>query len=770
MKHIIYSELSVFRLALSNVMLILILIAPLSLRSQQQDTLSLDKYKQADKLRWDNVSQNVYGLNIIPHWKSDNSGFWFTDHSDEGVRYNQLSYSDMKVLEIFDHDALSKNLNQNFNHNTKPDELGLNDLNFISKHVVTFNLDGAKYSYEINNDKLNPKLLIPPSSDMEAASPNGKWIAFTRDYNLYVRLRDGSGEIQLSTAGKENYEYASRYGWFDKMEGEEGKRPERFSIQWSPDSKKIFCNIVDLSNASKMYMLDNSVDSLYRPRLQSYFRGSPGDTNIVYYKPVVFDIETECETQIQIKPVPHFIGVYPTWKEDGSKLYLTHWERGFLKASISEVNLEDGMMSDLYVENSEIGIEYSSFVPFYSEKNNQFIFTSEASGWKQLYSLNLKNNKVNRITAGQYFINAVEHIDEENKVIYFTASGNEPGANPYHQYLYRVDFDGSNLNLLTPEHGHHNVSISKDGNYFIDNISSHSDPTKSVLRETKVGSVVAKISEANTTYLDNLGWRPPLMFSVKAEDDTTDIYGVIYRPTDFDSTKSYPIIDATYTGPHTSRFPKSYYSTIRSNSPAIAELGFVIIRVDGRGSNNRSKQFRSYSYKNLGGGLDDHVVAIKSLGKKFSWIDTNRVGVFGHSAGGYDAGRALLAYPDFYKVGVASSADHDHRMEKAWWPEMYMGWPVGDEYHDQSNVTNAKNLKGKLLLIHGALDDNVNISATLKLSEALIKADKEFDLLIFPSQRHGYSGKHKAYFAKKRWNYFVEHLLRKTPRWNYDLN
>jgi dipeptidyl aminopeptidase/acylaminoacyl peptidase len=255
---------------------------------------------------------------------------------------------------------------------------------------------------------------------------------------------------------------------------------------------------------------------------------------------------------------------------------------------------------------------------------------------------------------------------------------------------------------------------------------------------------------------------------MKARKGDENIFVSIWKPSNFDPSKKYPIIDHSYTGPHTSMFPKSFTSGLWDENQALAELGFIVVNIDGIGSANRSKKFLDYSYRNLGGNLAGHVHAIKNLAEKHTWIDTNNVGIFGHSAGGYDAAHALLAFPEFYTVAVSSSADHDHRMEKAWWPEMYMGWPVDDHYHEQSNITMAGNLRGKLLLVHGGLDDNVNPSATFKLAEALIKHNLEFDLLILPSQRHGYRGNYKVYFKKKRWNYFVQHLLNQKPIWNLE--
>ena len=289
-----------------------------------------------------------------------------------------------------------------------------------------------------------------------------------------------------------------------------------------------------------------------------------------------------------------------------------------------------------------------------------------------------------------------------------------------------------------------------------------------LLKELKSGNVLTEVIKADVSKAAAEGWKPPQTFTLKGKDGKTPIYGAVWKPTDFDPNKKYPVIDATYTGPHTQVYPKSFGRAFQHQ--ALAELGFVVVAIDGLGTAGRSKAFRNHSYKNMGNNLEDHVKAIRHLGQQYSWIDIGRVGIFGHSAGGYDTGRALLAFPEFYKVGVASSGDHDFRMEKAWWPEMYMGWPVDESYEGASNVTNAKNLQGKLLLVHGGMDENVNPSATFKLAEALINAGKDFDLLILPGQSHGYSGKALNFFLKKRWNYFIEHLLDKEPRWDYNFN
>ncbi|HSU28429.1 MAG TPA: prolyl oligopeptidase family serine peptidase, partial [Chitinophagaceae bacterium] len=406
---------------------------------------------------------------------------------------------------------------------------------------------------------------------------------------------------------------------------------------------------------------------------------------------------------------------------------------------------------------------------WFLESWGKMIITSEKDGWKQLYLLDIKDKSLQPITRGNYYVNGAVYVDEKSKTIYFTACGKESGRNPYYQHAYRINSDGSGLTLLTPENANHDVSISPDGKYFTDNISTPDQPTRSVLRESNTGKIVKELVVANVTALKAMHYQFPEIFTATARDRVTTIYGAIWKPTNFDPLKKYPVIDQTYTGPHTHMFPQNFLSSLTRSNQALAELGFIVITVDGLGTAGRSKAFHNVSYKNMGKNLTDHVLAIKELGRKYKWIDTTRVGIFGHSAGGYDAGHAMLEFPDFYKVAVASSADHDFRMEKDWWPEMYMGWPVDSTYDQVSNITMAGNLKGKLLITHGGIDENVNPSATFKLAEALVRADKEFDMLIFPSQHHGYTGKFNDYFTKKKWNYFVEHLLGARPIWDFEL-
>lgn len=725
-----------------------------------------EDYKRAVSFLYDNHNnKTVFNLKTKINWFKDGTGLWFIDYSKNKKTYKLVDFKNTKVVDLFNHNKMASALTEFSEKLIKENQLSLSNIEKKGKGNLEFKFEDKSYilnlkSYQLTLQEEKPK---EEKNPFEAKSPDGKWIAYTKDYNLFIKSIESSKEFQLSTEGKRGYEYATRYDWYDKMEGENGERPKRFFMNWSEDSNWIATNIIDTRNAEKMYMLDHSIDSLYKPKLLSYYRGSPGDTTMVMLTPVFYNVETKKEVKTSLPTGTHVNSVSIEGMKQSGELLAEYSERGYKKEVLKHINLNNGKEQILIEETSETNIDNFWFRQL--QEKLKVIFLSERSGWRQLYMVDLKTNKISAITTGDYYINSVVYTDEDKEEIYFMASGKEPNSNPYYQKLYRVNFEDK-VTLLTPGNTHHSINFSKNGKYFADNYSTINIPTRTVLRSSRSGKILTELTTADVSDAQSKGWQSPEIFQLTAKDKKTTIYGALWKPTNFDSTKSYPIIDATYTGPHTQVFPKSFDRGFSNQS--LAEFGFIVMNVDGLGTSGRSKEFHDHSYKNMGNNLEDHVLAIKHLGQKYSWINADKVGVFGHSAGGYDTGRAMLAFPDVYKVGVASSGDHDFRMEKAWWPEMYQGWPVDETYEEVSNITNAKNLKGKLLLVHGGIDDNVNPSATFKLAEALVNADKEFDLLIFPSQRHGYVGEARNYFIKKRWNYFVEHLLNAKPIWDFN--
>lgn len=735
--------------------------------STESQKMSIDDYERAVSFLYSNYNnKSVFNLNTQINWFTDNSGAWFIDYSKEGKEYKVVNFNNYEVTTLFTTEELVNRLSKYLNKSITLEEAEISQIQPI-ENGFTFRFQDQQFRFNRANDQI--ELIENKSKEnrnpFESISPDKQWVAFTKGHNLFIRSIKKQREYQLSFDGKKGYEYGSYYGWFDKMEGEHGERPKRFTVNWSADSKYLSTNIVDTRHAEKMYLLDyNDPKSNFKPKLVSYYRGSPGDSTMVKQRRVFFDITKKKQIQTDLPTTVHINTVSTTFANNSSKVIVNYLERGFQKGFFKELDLQTGKSTVLYEESSITNID--KFWSRYLKDANKIIFLSQKSGWQQIYVCDVQNKVVKPITTGDFVVNEVLEIDEENQFIYFLASGKEEQENPYHQKLYQTDFEG-NITLITPEKGHHNISISPNKKVFVDNFSTIEVPTTAVLRELTTGKILATLTKANIDGLKDIGWDAPETFSLTAKDGKTTIYGAIWKPTNFDSSKKYPIIDATYTGPHTQVYPKSFSNALSLQS--LAELGFIVMRVDGLGTAGRSKEFLNHSYKNMGNNLEDHVLAIQYLANEYSWIDIDKVGIYGHSAGGYDTGRAMLAFPDFYKVGVASSADHDFRMEKAWWPEMYQGWPVDSTYHEVSNITNAANLKGKLLLVHGGMDDNVNPSATFALAEALVNADKEFDLLILPSQRHGYQGKARNYFTKKRWNYFIEHLQEKEPIWNFSL-
>jgi dienelactone hydrolase len=739
--------------------LFLSIIITVSLSAQ----ITKDDYKRAVSFLNSNLNgKKIFNINPIPSFNADSSGFVIAKQSKGGVVFENWSWTSKQPRQVFDQDRLAKLLSDKSDSSVKANELPINNVQVINANTVQFNYGGKRYKLDQNSYTMDT--VVSRGNENEVMSPDSNWVAYSENYNLFIRSTRTGEKKQLSFSGFKNFEYGSWYGWADIIEGENGERPKRFNVQWSPDSKWIQTFICDLRSGNKMYLLDWSRDKDYRARLLSYYRASPGDTGMVYMIPAFYQIESGREI-VSKKRTTHTIPTSYEWsKRKPGVIYEEELMRGYNELVLKELDLNNDKERLLYRETSKTNIDqfYSELV----EDLDMMIILSDRDGWRQVYSVALKDGALKPVTNGKFYVSGISRIDKLKKQVYFTAGGKETG-NPYFQHLYRIDVDGKNLVSLSPEPLDHQTFVSSNGKYVVDLISSYNSPTETVLRSASDGKILISICKADVQSLFQMGFRYPEEFSLTGRDGVTPIYGAIFKPSNFDSSKKYPVIDQTYTGPHTNMFPRNFPTMMGRSNQALAELGFIVVTVDGMGTNARSKAFQSVSYKNMGKNLLDHVIAIRSLGQKYSWVDTTRVGIFGHSAGGYDAGHAVLEYPDFYKVAVASSADHDFRMEKDWWPEMYMGWPVDSTYEQVSNITMAPNLKGKLLITHGGIDENVNPSATFKLAEALIKADKEFDMLILPSQRHGYSNKYNDYFLKKRWNYFVENLAGEKPIWDF---
>lgn len=760
-------------LGIGNKLLILLTILFYVNINTTDAQITEETYKRAEYFLSGNIQKEVYHLEVIPNWLKESGKFWHVTQTKEGKRFMLTSLNKSNSQEYFDHEKLGKKLSEATSEPVDGNDLPFDAIEIKEDNQLEFKWKNKKWLYWIDYDSLSNQP-ITSDKDIAGLSPDGKWRAFVKNYNLFVENLDSGEEIQLSINGKRGFEYASNWGWIDLIEGENGERPENLFVKWSPDSRKILTQITDLRLAKKMYLLDFTENEKFRPKLLSYYRGSPGDNTVVKDIPVIFDLVTHTEKHPPLPDLPHFLNFstfWLDWSSDSQHLFGWTSHRGYKKLEVYDVNASSAEVRTVVSDSSGTSLVVPARSPLFKRlSDGTFLFHSRNSGWNHLYRYEWANGKlINPVTQGNFEVLLIHHVDEINQWIYFTATEKEKDCDVYFPFLYKVKYDGSELTLLTPENAFHEIHLSPDNQYFVDNYSTVSQATKSVLRELSTGNILLEISEADAGNLYSKGYQAPTPFSTIGKDGETDIFGVYFVPTHFDSSRMYPVIDYTYTGPQTYNTPKTFKSAIIGHQQAMAEIGFVVVTVDGLGTAGRSVIFREHSYRNLGDGTTDHVLAIKDLASRKTFLDLDRVGIFGHSAGGYDVARAMLLHPDFFKVGVASAGNHDHRMEKAWWPEKFMGYPVGDFYNEQSNISNAHLLKGRLLLAHGAIDNNVNPSATYKFAEALIAAGKDFDLFIWPGRDHNFGRPNGDYFTKKRWDYFIQHLLGETPLLHHPL-
>jgi dipeptidyl aminopeptidase/acylaminoacyl peptidase len=458
------------------------------------------------------------------------------------------------------------------------------------------------------------------------------------------------------------------------------------------------------------------------------------------------------------------------WSPDSKRIAFVSNSRDHKVAQLRTADAVSGEVGEVLVERADTQFESGTtgvnwrFLP----ASNEFIWYSEKSGWGHLYLYDLATGKLkNAITQGEWLVTDVVRVDPAARVVYFKAGGREPGRDPYFQHFYRVNFDGSNLRLLTPEDANHEVTMSPSGAYFVDVYSKPDVAPVAVLRDDS-GKRVVELEKADISKLEATGWKPPQPIVVKARDGVTDLYGLLYKPTHLDPARKYPIVNYIYPGPQGGSVGSRSFSAARSDNQALAELGFVVVSVDGMGNPGRSKKFHDFYYANMGDNtLPDQIAAMKQLAAKYPWIDIDRAGIWGHSGGGFATADAMFRYPDFFKVGISEAGNHDNREYEDDWGERYQGLLANGNYDDQANQNHAKDLKGKLLLAHGTMDNNVPPYNTLLVVDALIKANKDFDLIMLPNRNHGFGN--EPYMIRRRWDYFVKWLAGEEPPKEYEL-
>lgn len=610
----------------------------------------------------------------------------------------------------------------------------------------------------------------------ESISPDGKKAVYIKDYNLWMREIPGGKETQLTFDGIEDFGYATNNaGWIIS---------DQPVLLWSPQSDRIATFQHDGRGVKDMYLVSTKVG---HPELQQWKYPFAGDS-------IVFTIQ---RVVINLKPTPELIRLnMPVdahrsstsdhiadrsgkfldveWSKDGTKLAFLSNSRDHKHAHLQVADPETGAVRSVLKESEKTFFESGFSDPAWRVLNDsrEVIWFSQRDNWGHLYLYDLNTGKLkNQITKGDWRVLDLQKVDEKNRKIYFTGAGREDG-DPYFQYLYSIGFDGKNLKLLTPEPGTHTLDFSPSGNYFVDTYSTPVNPPVSVLRNMD-GKLLTELEKADITELKKAGWRPPVQFSVKARDGKTDLYGLMYEPTHLDKNISYPIVNYIYPGPQTGSVGSRRFSASRGDKQAMAELGFIVVEVDAFGTPGRSKSIHEYYYGDMGdNGLPDQIAMIRQLTERNPWMDTSRVGIWGHSGGGFASTRAMFAYPDFYKVAVSGAGNHDNRSYEDDWAEKWQGLLVTNadgttNYDNQANQLMAKNLKGKLLLAHGTMDNNVPPDNTLLVVNALIAANKDFDLLMLPNRTHGFAN--EPYMMRRRWDYFVKYLLGMEPPVGYEI-
>jgi dipeptidyl aminopeptidase/acylaminoacyl peptidase len=575
-------------------------------------------------------------------------------------------------------------------------------------------------------------------------SPDQRWEAVFQNHNLFLKNKKTDKLRQVTQDGSAENAFVRR-------------------VYWSPDSKKLIVIRSQPEDRHTVHMVESAPKSQLQPKLHSHQYLKPGD-NVRRDRPYLIDVKAGelIEVSNELFDNPYSLRDFG-WTQDGDEFRFVYNQRGHQVLRYVGINAKSGKTRTIVDETSKTFVHYSGkyFLKTLPEKD-ELIWMSERDGWNHLYLIDAKTGKVkNQMTKGDWVVRKVQSVDVENRRVFFTASGWYKDQDPYLIHYGHVGFDGSDLTKMTAGNGSHSIEYSPDKKAFIDTFSRVDLPPVRELRSTKTGELLAELEAADASGLKQSGWQQPVPFKAKGRDGKTDIYGVIYLPAKMDPNKKYPVVEYIYAGPHDSFVPKKF--TRYRREKAMTELGFIVVQIDGMGTSNRSKAFHDVCWKNLGdSGFPDRIAWMKAAAETYPQMDLERVGIFGGSAGGQSALRAVLAHGDFYDAAVADCGCHDNRMDKIWWNEQWMGWPIGDHYAEQSNVTNAHRLNGNLLLIVGELDRNVDPASTMQVVDALIKADKDFDLLVVPGAGHGIgSGR---YGMRRTRDFFVRHLIKAEPR------
>jgi dipeptidyl-peptidase-4 len=769
--------------------LITSLITSFSAFAQQVFTAA--DYARAEKMMGYNTAPLVYGAGVRPTF-ADGDRFWYRVTRENGAEFVVVDPAKGTKAPAFDHVKVAASLSSVAGQKLEAGKLPFQTIDLTEDgRSVAVGVAGKRYKCDVDGSKCALDNSPAPAGGragrggggrggsaraVDSPSPDKKNTAFIRDYNLWVRDVATSKETQLTTDGVKDYGYATdNAGW---------TKSDRPILLWSPDSKKIATFQQDQRGTGDMYLVNTAVG---HPKLEAWKYPLPGDDVVTTIRRVIIDIDTKQTVSLNIAADQHRSTLCDDiacrggewadvqWSPDAQKLAFVSTSRDHKQARLREADGASGAVREVTEEAVDTQFESGdgkvNWQILYG--TSEFLWYSEKSGYGHLYLGDWKTGRLkSQITNGDWLVRQTVRVDEKERVIYFLAAGREKGRDPYFTHLYRIGFDGKGLALLTPEDGNHDVTLSPSGKYFVDSYSKPDVPPVAVVRDMN-GKLITTLEKADVSKLQATGWKPPLPITVKARDGVTDLYGLLFIPTNVDPSKKYPIVNHIYPGPQGGSVGSRSFVASRGDTQALAELGFVVIEVDGMGNPTRSKKFHDAYFANMGDNtLPDQIAAMKQIAQKYPYVDLDRAGIYGHSGGGYATADAMFRYPDFFKVGISEAGNHDNRNYEDDWGERYQGLLKKNadgttNYDDQANQNLAKNLKGHLLLAHGTMDNNVPPSNTLLVVNELIKANKDFDLLMLPNRGHGFGN--EPYMVRRRWDYFVRYLLGAEPPKGYEL-
>lgn len=745
----------------------------------QSITSMEEAYTRAEAMLGRNLTNKVFSMSI-QSGEIDKNHFWYKVNTRRGEEYFLVNVNERSKVHAFNHERLAESIRAVTQSFSSSWNLGISNLDFMNS-LQTIRFEKNNYQIECSIQTYDCRVTgdVKRPVPQSVISPDGKLAAFRKDHNLWVQVIETGELIQLTTNGEENFGYGTdNHGWL---------RSDTPILKWSPDSKKISTFRQDDRGVGLMTLWRTEVG---RPVADIWPYALPGDSIVTMLERVIIDVETKEVTFLDMEPDHHrssnccglirgSVWTDNEWSSDGSILGFVSTSRDYKDVYLRMANPETGEVREIYHEHDDIFFESnltSRGIPNWRilHDSDEFIWFTRKDNWGHLYLHDLDTGGLkNRITEGNWNVIDILHIDHKNREIFFTGAVREDGRDPYFIHLYKVSFDGAGLTLLTPENANHNVTLSSDASWFIDTYSTFNTPPKTVLRSTN-GDLLMELEQGDIDDLLAAGWQKPVPITVKARDGETDLYGIMLLPSNFDDTRSYPIINANYPGPQTGSLGSRNFSVSqRLEAQALAELGFVVVAIDALGSSAmRSRDFHTYYAGNMAdNGLPDQITGMRQLAEKYSFIDLDRAGIYGHSGGGFATAAALLKYPDFFKVGVASAGNHDNRGYTYYWGEKFQGLLEktngGDNYENQALQLLAGNLEGKLLISYGTMDTNVHPSMTLLLINELIRQNKDFDLIVMPNRGHGYAN--DPYHMRRTWDYFVRHLAGKTPPKEYQL-